>query len=333
MDVADRLLEAHVAYTVRQLRGDGFVALVEDEVDHALADARRLTLDEAVHRDQVKAVVAKYVGAFALPGAIPEIAGEIATRLRSHPANDTAVGEVLPRRHVAAGIAKIAELQPVRERLAERIADSPSVQAWLADYLRSLAAEPLSTNRRLVEKLPGVSSALAVGEKLAGPAVREADQRSREVAERAAGALLRRWRDGVGSSLRNDDFAAALLEIWDGFAGQSMRGVLDSIGDDDLQDLVAVAYEGWLDLRTGSYLRALIDTGVDFFFDTYGTFTLDALLAEFGLGRDDLIEEALRFAPQAIEALARTGLLEAIARRRLAGFYRSPEAQAVLADR
>jgi hypothetical protein len=315
------------------LRGEGFAVLVATEVDHALDRARLLTLDQVIDRAEVKAVAAKYVAGFTLPGAIPEIAGEIATRLRSHPANDAALGTVLPRRHVTEIVEKIAELRPVRELIAARLAASPSIQAWLAGFLRSLATDAVASNRRLVTRVPGVSSALSAGERLAAPALREADQLSREVTERAAVTLLRRWRDRVADSLRDDDVAAAILEVWDGVADRPVRDLLDELDDGDLVDLLVVGYDTWLEIRTSDYLRALIDTGVDYFFDTYGGFALTDLLAEFGLGREDLIEEALRFAPRVIDALDEAGLLADLVRRQLSGFYASPEARAILRPR
>ncbi len=328
-DLAHRLLDAHVAFHVQELRGRAFATLVEREIDHALADAGRLTLQQVVTREHVKAVAGKYVARFDLPGAIPDVVGEVAVRVRAHPANDVALGEVLPRRHIAAAATKIGELRAVREWLAVQITESPSVQAWLAGYLRALMAGAVDSNLRLAKKVPGVSLGLSLGGKLAGGAVREADQRSREMAEQAAVAILQRSRENVLTSMTDEDVEAAVLEIWDAAAQRPIRELLDAIGDDDLIDAASIAYDGWLDLRGESYLAALIDTGVDYIFDTYGAMTLDALLSEFGIERADLLEEALRFAPDAIAALDEAGVLGDMIRRQLARFYESDEANAI----
>lgn len=329
-DLAHRLLEAHVAFHVAELRGRGFAALVEREIDHALRDAARLTLEQVVTREQVKAVAAKYVARFELPGAIPDVVGEIALRVRSHSANDVALGEVVARRHVAAAAGKIGELRAVREWLAVQITESPSVQAWLASYLRSLMAGAVETNMRLAKKVPGVSLGLSLGGKLAGGAVREADQRSREMAEQAAVAILQRSRENILTSLTDQDVEAAVLEIWDSASGRPVRELLDAIADDDLVDAASIIYDGWLDVRGEAYLAALVDTGVDYIFDTYGEVTLDALLREFGIERGDLVEEAMRFAPGAIATLDEQGMLADTLRRQLARFYESAEARAIL---
>jgi hypothetical protein len=115
-------------------------------------------------------------------------------------------------------------------------------------------------------------------------------------------------------------------------ADQPVWTLLGSISDEQIVDLVVAIYELWLDLRTTDYVTGLVEAGVDLFFHTYGGFDLEELLTEFGLARDDLVEEALRFGPPAIEALAKTGALQDLLRRRLASFYHSPQAAALLAD-
>jgi hypothetical protein len=332
-DLAGRLLEAQVAFHVAELRGEGFAALVEHEVDHALARAGELTLGQVIDRDTVKAVATKYVARFDLPGAIPETVGEIATRVRAHPGNEVPVGDVVPRRHVVAMVGKVAELRAVREWIAVQITESPSVQAWLAGYLHSLTTGAVESNLRLAKKVPGMSLGLSLGGKLAGGAVREADQRSREMAEQAAAAILQRSRERILTSMSDEDVEAAMLEIWDGAADRPVRELLDGIADDDLVDFASIVYDGWLEVRDNAYLVALVDTGVDYIFDTYGATRLDALLREFGLDRSDLVEEAMRFAPDAISALDDAGVLAETLRRQFARFYESDEARVILAGR
>lgn len=330
-ELAVRLLDAHVAHEVRQLRGERFAQLVSREVEHALADASRLTLDRVMDRASVKAVAGKYVETFRLPAAIPEIAGEIATRLRSHPANDVPLGELVGRPAVEEVVAVLAEMRSVRVQILRGLATSATLQAGMGGLVHGLAAGAVGSGRRLAKRVPLVSTGVTVAEKVAGGALAGVDQRSRELAEQAARLLLGYLGDNMASSVSDDELRTAVLEVWDALATRPVREFLDLISDEDLIDLFVAAFQVWLDLRGSGYVTALVDSGVDFFFDTYGSTTLDRLLEEFGLGRDDLVEEALRFGPPVIEALAETGLLDALVRRHLEAFYLSPEAQELLA--
>ncbi|WP_375482683.1 hypothetical protein [uncultured Jatrophihabitans sp.] len=334
MRTQDRLLDAHVGFVLRELTGDGFTELVRREIDWAVDRADDLTLDQVIDRSSVAAVAVKYATQVFLAGAIPDVAGEIASRLRTHPANDQRLDQVLPRPRVEALVAKLAEFGPMRRRVATLVAESPVVQVWLADYLRTIALWPVATNRRIAGRVPGVNRALALGERvggrLAGGALTEADQRARELSENVAATLLQQWGQGLADGVDDDDFAEALLSVWDQVADRSIRELLDATDDADLIDLIVLVFETWMELRDGTYVPALIELGVDYVFDTYGAYPLSALLEEFGVTRADLVEEAVRFGPRALTALAASGDLEVFVRRQLARFYDSPEAEAAL---
>lgn len=337
-DLADRLLEAHVAYQVSQLRGENFAAAIATEVDHALRDSRLLTLDRVMHRDQVKAVAVKYVATFRLPGAIPEIAGEIATRLRTHPANEVALRDVISRQRVEDLVVVVAEMRALRTQVLRGLADSYAVQAGLTGLVQGIAAGAVGSGRRFVGRVPLVGAGFTVAEKVGGrvaagipSAIPEGiDQRGREIAERTARLLIGYLGDNA-TAVDDAELREAVLEVWDTISARPLNELMSLVSDEDLIDLFVGVYAAWLDVRDSAYITALVETGVDIFFDTYGAFTLDRLLEEFGLGREDLIEEALRFAPSVIEALAEEGLLEGLVRRRLEGFYASPEALDLLA--
>ncbi|MEU6138406.1 hypothetical protein [Nocardioides sp. NPDC047086] len=338
-DLARRLLDAQVAHEMAALRGVRFLDLVTGEIDFALRAASDLTLDQVMPRDLIKEVALKYVSTFRLPGAIPEVAGALATRLKAHPANDTQLGKVVSRPRIAELVEALVEMRTLRQQVLRSLADNSGIQAGVGTLVRGTARGAVDTGRRLADNLPGGSLGFSIAERVAGrmadtvkgtPVGAAVDQSARELAERGAGALLGYLTDTAASSVTDEEVHDALLEVWDALATRPVRELADLVDDEQLVALFVGLYQVWLDIRDSEYLQALVDTGVDFFFDTYGGFTLDRLLEEWGLGRDDLIEEALRFGPPVIEALAEAGVLEQLIRRRLSSFYESPEARALL---
>lgn len=329
--VARRLLDAQVEFLVTQLSGDQFAGLVEQEVDHALADAGKLTLDEVVTRDDVKAVARKYTALMQIQGSIPELMGEIAERLYSHPANDeTRVGEVLGQKHVAALVGKLLSMHGIRRRVFEHVAENHLAITWLSWLLYRTASDL----KERVESLPGVALLLgtaleAVGRGAPG-ATAEIDLRIRELADRAARILLEHAEQSSAAATEQAPLFDALMDLYDDHADDPVALLRGLVSRDDLEDLLVIGYEFWLDLRNTPYLQALIDEGIDFFFDKYGDSTLRALLEEMGVSRADLVEEALRFGPPVIEVLRENGMLATFFRRRLEPFYSSPEVLALL---
>lgn len=337
--LARRLLDAHVAHELAALRGVRFLDLVTGEIDFALRAGSELTLDQVMPRELIKEVALKYVSTFRLPGAIPEVAGALATRLKAHPANETPLGEVVSRPRIDELAEALVEMRTLRRELLRSLADNSGIQAGVGTVVRGTARGALDTGRRIADNLPGGSLGFSLAERVAGRMAGSVkgtqvgaavDQSARELAERGAGALLGYLSDTAASSVTDEEVHAALLEIWDALSTRPVRELADLIDDEQLVALFVGLYQVWLDIRDSDYLRALVDTGVDFFFDTYGSFTLDRLLEEWGLGRDDLVEEALRFGPPVIEALAEAGVLEQLVRRRLSSFYESAEARALL---
>lgn len=329
-EVLARLLEAHVAHDVASLRGDRFTELVSSEIDHALEAAGDLTLGQVMTAEQVKAVATKYVATFRLPAAIPEIAGEIARRIRVHPANATLLGDLVTRPRVVELVDVLAELRGLRERALRGIVDSSTLQAGVGGMVHGLATGMIGSSWRFAGKVPGVGLGTKAAEKVAGGMIEGADLRSRVLAEQAAGMLIGYLGSNAVSSVSDDELKAAVLELWDAMALRPLSEVAGLVDDDQVVELLVAVYQVWLDLRTSGYVTALVETGVEHFFETYRDYRLDDLLEEFGLGRADLVEEAHRFGPPVIEALHEAGILEDLVRRRLAAFYTSPEATAAL---
>lgn len=334
-DLAGRLLDAHVAHELSQLTGERFGELVRSEVGHIVGAASQLTLDDVMVRDQVTAVAVKYVATFRLPGAIPEIVGEIATSLRGHPANAVPLKDLVSRARVEEVIAVLARMRSLRESLLRGLADSATLQAGVGEIVHGLAVDAIGSGRRLLRSVPlfgqGVDLAGALTAPVVTPAATALDQRSRELAEHGAKTLLGYLGANAASEISDEEVRTAVLEVWDALSPRPVGELLGAISDDEIVDLFLALYDVWSDLRSSDYLPALVESGVGVFFDTYGTLALDSLLEEFGLGPDDLIEEALRFAPSVLAALREAGLLEAAIRRHLARFYESAAAQSLLA--
>jgi len=329
-DKALRLLEAQIEFVQAQLGPDRFAVVVEAEVDHALAAAGELVLDRLVSREQIKATARKYVTTTQIQGSIPELAGEIAARVYRHPAQDeNRIGEVIDAEHVEALVAKLLALPLVRERLPS----SPLAISMVSGWLYQIALDLVVHNREVAVRVPGVSSLLAAGGQIVGTlapgAQLDLDLRLRDLAERGARFMLHRAA-APGGSAHELPLYDTVIDLWHEQADEPMSSFREYLSQDDLEDLLIVGYEFWLAFRGTAYLHSLVDEGVDFFFDKYGGFSLRALLEEFGVEREDLVEEALRFGPPVVQALSENGMLAAFLRRRLEPFFLSDTVLALL---
>ncbi len=329
---ADALLDAQVAFLLRDLTEERFATLAAEEIDHALDAARTLTLDEVVDRAAVQAVARKYVASFRISrGAIPELIGQVAGRLYDHPVHDEhPIGAILDEALVAPVAEKLLGPGPLRARVLEATARNPVAIRGLAWLLQRIVVDA----RTQAERLPGLGPLLEAGLRAVtavAPGPTElVDAQLRELSERVARVLLREA-ERAGQS-EDDGLVEAVLELLAEVEDEPVGRFRTLLAREDLEDLLVIAYELWMQLREHPWLLALVDEGVALFFDEYGAVPLRDLLEEIGLTREDLLEEAQRFGPRALTVLQEAGLLEAFLRRRLAPFFASDEARALLGD-
>ncbi|MFC4372629.1 hypothetical protein ACFO5K_00840 [Nocardia halotolerans] len=326
MDVAMRVLDAHVAFTKQQLlQSAGFVEFVTEEVDGLLGEAAELTLAEAVTREQIKAVAHKYAVQIPVEGAIPELVGEIANRLYNHRANDeTEVGEVVDSRRFDELVDAVADMG-VTHRLVRLVLNSPVTVDACVEAVQRAVVTAVDDGRH-VESAGLAGSLRGALARLAEPAMPAIEQGLGHLTRTGARFVLR------GNSTDADEvlFGTA-RETWRKHAGDSVGSFRDLVSEGDVEDAVVLTFEFWRTFRDTDYFHALLDEGIDHVFDKYGSTPLAELLAELGVGRADMLEEALRFGPPVLEKLDERGYLDAVLRRRLAPFYASDAFRAAVA--
>lgn len=325
VDLALRVLDAHVAFAKEQLLTPaGFLELVTEEVDGVLAECAVLTLAEAVTREQIKGVAHKYAVQIPVEGAIPELVGEIAARLYNHRAQDEIpVGDVVDNRRFDELVSAVADME-VSHRLVRLVLNSPVTVDACVEAVQRAVVTAVDDGKHaegggLAQSLRG---ALA---RLAEPALPAIENGVARITRTGARFVLRGNRDDADDMLLD-----AARETWRKHTGDSIGSFRELVSANDVEDAVVLTFEFWRTFRDTDYFHALLDEGIDHVFDKYGDTPLAELLAELGIGRADMIEEALRFGPSVLATLDERGYLDAVVRRRLAPFYASPAFRAAV---
>lgn len=331
---ADLLLDAHVAFVLDQLVGEGFEALIDQLLDLALAEADVAKLDQMVTRDVIKATARTYAIELDLQGGIPELVGDVARALHAHPIHETTrLGDLLSQRRVEDLLDHVLALKALRRRLIEEIIESPLYEDIASDLLYNGIRDYLARSGEGV-KIPGAASAFKLGRAVVKRATagfedaledgikRHIGRSVGSVSQKTAGALM----DGThDASLRS-----AALASWQRIRKLRIGELREDVTALDIEELFVTLYECWKELRGTRFLGAMIDAGVDAFFDKYGEQTLSDLLADLGIDRVLMRHEALRFAPRVLEKLNSAGRLEPLVRELLAPFYRSGAVERVI---
>jgi hypothetical protein len=333
---AQALLDAQVQFFVDRLDPAGLEPLLKAEIDQLLLDAKKLKLEEVVSRQSVKDVARAYAVELEPSGAIPELVGELAVKLQKLPVQKTTkLGDLLPEKHFEEWLVKLLQLKDVRTQLLHETLSNPIILALSSDLIYRGIRGYLSENA-LTRGIPGAQSMMKFGKSMLAKATPKLDgaieQALRGYVERSTAATLRESEASIGELLTDEQLHETAHEIWATLKTTTIDELRQNISHDDVEDLFVIGYEHWRSLRKTAWYGALIDAGIDGFFDKYGKTTLPVVLEEVGVTADAILRDGMRFAPQVLTVLRKKKLLEPILRRQLKPFFESAEAEALLAD-
>ncbi|MCC6199679.1 MAG: hypothetical protein IT466_02765 [Moraxellaceae bacterium] len=332
---ASALLDAHVAYITTQLSGKTLQPLVADEIRQIMVDAKNITLNEAVTPQMIKDTARNYAVDLELSGAIPELVGDIARTLYANPIHDlTTIGELLPDGLFEEFLDKVLEMREAREYIMHEAIANPVYSALASDILLEGIRGYVQQGRDLARHIPGAARAARLGQSLlssAFPLLEETlEENSRKYVIRILDAVLQRSEHFLLNNFDEDRLREIALEVWDIVKEKPVSTFKHGFSSLDMEEFFVISYETWRELRTTVFYQAMIDTGIDCFFEKYGETNLCEIVDEMGITQEIMVGEAMRYVPPIIKMLKSKKLLEPVLRRNLEAFYGSKAVLAIL---
>lgn len=335
---AQLLLDAHVDYILAQLSGQPLAALIESLVDQAFINARKITLDDAVTRKMIKDTARGYAVELELSGAIPELVGDIARSLYSHPIHArTKLKDLLSDGLFNEFLDKILEMRDLQQWIVHEAVTNPVYAALASEMLmEGLRGYVRHGSERFTAGIPGMRQAGRFANKAllsrALPLIEETLEESlRKYIQKSLQGLLDSSEDFLIGLFDEEKVRTLALEAWDILKEKRIAEFKEGVSSLDIEEFFVIGYEAWRELRATPIYGALIDAGIDCFFDKYGSATLSDILAEMGVTREIAIRDAMRFAPPVLAMLKQRKLLQPFIREQLSGFYHSPIVAGILA--
>lgn len=314
--VADRLLDGLVDYLLEKLSPAQLDGLIEQELDYVLNKASEYVLTDWVSAEQIRITAQKYAVEMDISGAIPELVGDMVEQFYDHAIqSQRTIADVVDEDVVMALLDKVLEIPLSRQSVA-----------WLGRNPVLLAVLAGGTQLGLKTLLhQGLPTALR-------------DQLQKRLPARWLGSLetrLQEWLLKRMEQLLSDPYLyrdenleelrELVLVAWQDFSQRPVAELRELVSSEDIQELFVIGFEYWRELRHTDYFNAMLESGVNAFFDKYGDTTLTELLDEVGVTRTMMLDDARRFLPPVMEKLRNEGLLEAWLRRHLEGFFRAEE--------
>jgi hypothetical protein len=269
-----------------------------------------------------------------LGAGVPELVGEAARTLHAHPIHDaTRLSDLVPDRRFEDLLDHALALKSVRKRLVSEVIASPIYESFASDLLLNGIKDYLA-GARLPVSVPGARSAMKLGKAIvsrARPGLEDVveDGLKRYIGRSVASVSERSAQPFVDGE-HDERLRDVASDSWQRIKSATIGSLREDLSALELEELFVTLYEWWKELRATPFVGAMIDAGIDAFFDKYGATPLPDLLEDIGITRAMLLREAERFAPPVIAVLQREGLLERSLRRELESFYKSGAVEKIL---
>lgn len=330
--LAERLLDAQVAWLVGRLTGDELPAMVERDL-RALFDLEsRITLAELVDAERAKRLVREALATVPPSTGASTIVTMVADVLYDGPEASYTLGDLVSRDDVERLAQEALSRTDLVARLLDDVSASPLVSTLASRFVGRLVGEVLQSNRAAAEKIPGLGALVALGVGAAGVVAGAADKQIEGVLGMGATFATRRLNRVLVETLKDPAARAAVLEVYDLYADRPIPHLRESAKRTDVHRAAGLLQDLAISGATSDPALALADALVDAFWRIYGDHPASAFAADLGLDRKAVIGQATGIAAVAVAAAHGNGDLERLVRERLAPFYASPEVAAILAS-
>lgn len=328
---AEALLEAHVAFELKQWRGKTLDKRIREDIAAFWTWAEQLSLAEFSSADEVTDIARRLVHEMPLPEDITGIIGTVAKHLIALPVNaDTRLADVLDAELYDEGTELLISLRELRLALIRQAVNSPVYGNLVSEILYNGIRDYLTSDNAVTQKIPGMSSLINKGAGALSKRMPDLERRLRSSVEKNLNRTIRQSEKFLTDSLTDERIRHIAAELW-GMLQHSPLSMAELLEEEDVDEIIAFGFKLWLHLRETDYLIELIREGIEQVFATYGEQRLTELLSMLGVSRKLLQAEALAIVPSIVQAADDSGFLEQTIRRRLAPFYASKEAAGLLA--
>lgn len=340
-DLADRLLDAQVAWALAELTGERFAAVVAEDVDRVLEVAATLRLGDVVGHDDLVAVATRLARDVLTSPVVSGLTEPEAREVhRTLLAEEATIGEVVDRADVEALVARVVAMHDVRDRVLDGLVESPATVQLTSRLVARIVTDVLTQQRSRAERVPGVSSLLSLGTGAVsrvgkvGVGDYQLDRLLGDAVGAGAQFTMRRTTAIVREVVTDAVLHEVAMELFDLQADRSVGDVVGTVGEADAVDLAThgrAVLDGVLDTEAGAALAdRLVTATVGRFLAEHATTDLATLLDDLGLDRDHLVDLVRTLAPPVLDAARDSGVLAQALRDRLAPFWASAEARALL---
>ena len=335
-NLAERLLDAHVRFTITQLAGADQSAVVDGIVTDLLTLGDAMTLNQVLDANEVIRVVRRVMTTVPPSAGASTLSQRCADVLHAGPSEPFAVADVIARDDVERIIDELVRSEPLIKRVLDEVVESPLVASVVSRFVSRIVGDVVASNRAVAEKIPGIGGLVSRGagaaSKVVGAGASGMEQLLGDTAGKGAQLAARRLNKVAADTLKDPQLKSALMQLWDERSGSRISGLSRIASQDDTRRVIGLTHDVAVHALGSEPVGSLATRLVEMLFATYGKSPVTTLVTDLGLTREDLMADAQRAVAHAVNSVHADGQLEPFIRARLAPFYASASFAAVIGE-
>lgn len=330
--VAERLLDAQVAWVLDELTGPDAAGRLAGYVDDVLAVAAVARVEQVVEPEEVAAAVHALLTTAPGSAFVSTVVEAVADAVHTGPSGPVTLDDLVDREQLVAILDALLARTDELEALLDDLTRSPEAAGLAATFLTRVVAEVVQANRAVAEKIPGVGSLVSFGASAAGKVMGAADRQVEQLVGGTAGKgaviAMRRLNAVLLATLRDPGTRDALVGVLETYAD---RPLPRPTGDaEEVRRVAGTVQDLVIGVLASEAAREVTDGVVRSLVATYGPHTLAEVLDDLAVGREEIAAVVTTAGPRLLAVARESGELEGIVRARLAPFFASDEVAAIL---
>ena len=325
-ELAQALMLGQVEFIKKQLLEHKNSPYLKQFIHQIFNQANQIQLNEIILLEQLNEVVKKYAFDLNLGAELLEFIGFDEQKIHQLIiANHSTINSLISDQTFETWLYKILELEQARTYLEQNITQNPKAQLislHLANQILETNTPWLDHLRKLNIKQHGISAKLI-------SFVQEQQQTVELKLEKQLAQVILKQLSYI-ITLPSEELAEISLDIWSEVKTKTFKDSFSQIQSIDLEDFFILVYETWKELCETPQMQSIILSVVSSFYDYFGEFSLQALLLAVGIDESDLYEEADRFIPSTMQALADKNLLDPMILSLVEPYFSQPQTQQLI---
>lgn len=328
---AEQLLEAQVAFFLREFQGDALRHHLSVEAEAYCDLLARISVRDLLPPDAVTGWITRNVLGFEpTEGFRKQVVMLVEMGLNNPSHSQMPMRHLINRQIYDVMVERLVSRPALRQEVIHSVLGSPTYQRLLSDVLYHSITDYLTTENPLSRNVPGMTSLMKVGKDMMGKlggidnAIEQTIKRYLRQNIRSTAAFTEQLVDRALDDSKLRELADGLwprLEAYE--LGQATRHL-------EIEGISYLALVFWNQIRQTEYMRQQVAYLVHGWYDRAGDTPALVLIEELGITRAQVVREVVALGEPLMRAWVRSGHIESRLREHIGRFFADPATQTLL---